>query len=161
MVHNPCDDPRAPSEEGSSTREAGGIWCINAAEPDSLLGHPVDVGRGVSVIAHAAKMVWPQGIDVNVQNPHACQLTLPRDQPSTWKRGGHSACSPLPYRDVARLFDGGNAIEAAAKHDLRIAAQPIVQGSRIDLPEVDLVLNVAILQVEQIGVWTVDPTLDP
>lgn len=105
MAYRAVADAEHAADQGSPGGKAGGIRAVILVKADALRADLVHVGGGIPVVAVAAHMVRPQGVDVDKQNAHK---TIPFSFPAcSSRRGGPESIteSPVPASEKSCFLD--------------------------------------------------------
>lgn len=70
MAYRAVADAEHAADQGSPGGKAGGVRAVILVKADALRADLVHVGGGIPVVAVAAHMVRPQGVDVDKQDAH-------------------------------------------------------------------------------------------
>ena len=70
VIDHAIVDTEAAGQQRGPTRQAGHVRGMHVVEDGGIKGECVNVGAGVAVVAVAAQMIGPQGVDVDIKNAH-------------------------------------------------------------------------------------------
>ena len=70
MSHSAVMNAEHTADQGSPGGQARRIGAVVLIKTDTVPADPVHIGGGVAVVAVAAHMVRPQGVDIDEQNAH-------------------------------------------------------------------------------------------
>ena len=63
-------DTKPAGHQSGAARQAGSIGTIYIGKAHRIFGHFINIGAGGTRITIAAQVVWAQGVDIYIQNPH-------------------------------------------------------------------------------------------